>query len=81
MLRNAVTRARLRGYDWGRIARLLGRSRQGVRQRFGAVAPLRQSPTVLREAASTAEFDRIDQLKADVHRNYLWSTETDMVPW
>ena len=32
--------ARAAGYDWGRIGRLLGRSRQSVRQRFEYLAPL-----------------------------------------
>jgi hypothetical protein len=38
--RSAVLRARRSGRDWARIGRLLGRSRQAVRKRFGGVAPV-----------------------------------------
>ena len=39
----AVRLARSQGYDWGRIGRLLGVSRQAARQRFDRLAP-RMSP-------------------------------------
>jgi len=40
LLVRAVRQARSVGYDWGRISRLLGVSRQGARQRFERLAPL-----------------------------------------
>ena len=39
LLVRAVRLARDNGYDWGRIGRLLGVSRQAVRQRFDRLAP------------------------------------------
>lgn len=35
----AVTKAREHGWSWARIARLLGRSRQSVRERFQGLVP------------------------------------------
>lgn len=43
LLVRAIRLARDDGYDWGRIGRLLGRSRQSVRERFDRLAP-RQPP-------------------------------------
>ncbi|MGB8861734.1 MAG: hypothetical protein WCC60_20940, partial [Ilumatobacteraceae bacterium] len=40
LLVRAVRLARAEGYDWGRIGRLLGVSRQAARQRFERLAPL-----------------------------------------
>ena len=39
LLVRVVRLARDNGYDWGRIGRLLGVSRQAVRQRFDRLAP------------------------------------------
>lgn len=39
LLIRAVRLARAQGYDWGRISRLLGVSRQAARQRFDRLAP------------------------------------------
>ncbi len=41
VLERAVVIARNDGWNWARIGRLLGRSRQGLRQQFDAVAPRR----------------------------------------
>lgn len=38
--RSAVMKARKTGRDWARIARLMGRTRQAARQRFGAVVSI-----------------------------------------
>ncbi len=43
LLVRAIRLARDDGYDWGRIGRLLGRSRQSARQRYQRLAP-RQPP-------------------------------------
>lgn len=40
LLVRAVRLARAEGYDWARIGRLLGVSRQGARKRFESLAPL-----------------------------------------
>lgn len=40
LLVRAVRLARAEGYDWGRIARLLGVSRQSARERFQRLAPV-----------------------------------------
>lgn len=40
LLVRAVRLARAEGYDWGRIGRLLGVTRQAARQRFERLAPL-----------------------------------------
>ncbi len=47
LTRRAVARARAEGFDWGRIGRLLGISRQGARQKFPLAPPL-ASPHTLR---------------------------------
>lgn len=47
LTRRAVARARAEGFDWGRIGRLLGMSRQGARQKFALSPPL-ASPHTLR---------------------------------
>ncbi|HQZ32969.1 MAG TPA: hypothetical protein PK020_01025 [Ilumatobacteraceae bacterium] len=39
LLVRAVRLARAQGYDWGKISRLLGVSRQAARQRFDRLAP------------------------------------------
>jgi len=40
LLVRAVRLARAQGYDWGKIGRLLGVSRQAARQRFERLSPL-----------------------------------------
>ena len=40
LLQRAVALARAAGWDWGRIGRLLGVSRQAARQRYRVIAPL-----------------------------------------
>ena len=40
LLVRAVRLARAEGYDWGRVGRLLGVSRQAARQRYERLAPL-----------------------------------------
>jgi hypothetical protein len=39
LLDDALGQTRREGYDWGRIGRLLGVSRQAARQRFRGLAP------------------------------------------
>jgi hypothetical protein len=39
LLQRTVALARAEGYDWGRIGRLLGVSRQAARQRFRTIVP------------------------------------------
>ncbi|MBU6315814.1 MAG: hypothetical protein KGR47_04860 [Acidobacteria bacterium] len=40
LLQRAVARARAENWDWGRISRLLGVSRQAARQKFRVIVPL-----------------------------------------
>ena len=47
LTKRSVAIARADGYDWGRIGRLLGISRQGARQKFPC-APPTPSPHTLR---------------------------------
>jgi hypothetical protein len=49
----AVALARREGYDWGRIGRLLGMSRQAARQRFA-----RQVPRIAPSASIVDDFQR-----------------------
>lgn len=59
----AVVKARLGGYDWGQIGRLLGITRQGARQRFPDAPPRLPPSTVrrLREQRERREGERVLQ--------------------
>ena len=70
LLVRAVRLARDDGYDWGRISRLLGVSRQAARQRFERLAPL-AGPTSPRTRGRTLwERDAIElaEESADLRR-------------
>lgn len=63
----AVTLARVNGYGWGRIGRLLGMSRQGAAKRFHLAPPV-ASPSTLRAARERRrehEAERIRRILTD----------------
>ena len=83
LLVRAVRLARQEGYDWGRIGRLLGVSRQAARQRFERLAPtvggplpphLRGRTVIERDAAELAET------RADLARRRAFDGD-DPVLW
>jgi len=55
LAKKAVALARVNGYDWGRIGRLMGLTRQGARQKYGVLnaAP---SPVTARTDRSLKPF-------------------------
>ena len=77
----AVAVARREGYDWGRISRLLGISRQWARERFKN-APPRLPPHVVarnRYRSGQRETERlIEQLRSGAARVH---DDDDVVPW
>lgn len=79
----AVRLARADGYDWGRIGRLLGRSRQAVRKRFERLAPLvgPLPPALMREGLAAKEFNRFYEVLADGRRRTQWASDDDPVAW
>ena len=79
----AVRLARAAGYDWGRIGRLLGRSRQAVRQRFERLAPIvgPLPPALVRRGIAAKEFDELYQRFADARRRREFETDDDVVAW
>ena len=66
VLLHAVRQARRRGYPWARIGRLLGRSRQAMRQRFGALVPEPAPKVTARELVAQ-------------HRAYVHVTQAERV--
>lgn len=57
----AVALARREGFDWGRIGRNLGLTRQGARKKFPA-APPRQPPHIIRQTAADRDRLRTERL-------------------
>ncbi len=87
LLVRAVRLARASGYDWGRIGRLLGRSRQSVRERFDRLAPLvgPLPPGLVRAGIAAEEFDRLYYSLADARRRRDLEADeaagADIVAW
>ncbi len=84
LLVRAVRLARAAGYDWGRIGRLLGRSRQSVRERFDRLAPLvgPLPPGLVREGVAAREFNQLYESLADARRRArLEADGDDVVAW
>jgi hypothetical protein len=82
----AVALARRNGYDWGRISRLLGITRQWARTRFKD-APPRLPPHVVARDRYLAEQRRGERLLNQINSGTYRSVdddhddETDVVPW
>lgn len=80
----AVGLARRCGYDWGRIGRLLGISRQSARSRFARVLPT-VPPSQRVAARSHLETDRerlvraMNEIREQSYRDGL--TDDDTVAW
>jgi len=53
----AVMHARANGYDWGRIGRALGTSRQAARQRFGSLTLMMPPLVRARDRANRQDRD------------------------
>lgn len=89
LLERAVRLARQEGYDWGRIGRLLGRSRQSVRERFAAkekagwpaLDPL--PPHARNIGWAEEETGAFLELMADIRRRRRYDAlgDGDAVPW
>ena len=80
----AVRLARAAGYDWSRIGRLLGRSRQSVRERFDRLAPIvgPLPPALVRAEIAAREFNENYEMLADVRRRArLEADGDDVVAW
>jgi hypothetical protein len=82
--RSAIRTARREGYEWARIGRLLGRTRQAIRQRYASVdgthEPLRFEP--IDEGArlmAVIRQGRADRLRKQELAD--WEATTDVVPW
>ena len=77
----SVALARRDGYDWGRIGRLLGVSRQSARERFKS-APPRLPPHVVRRNRYLAEQRETERLIAQLDRAKTSDQdEGDVVGW
>ncbi len=83
--RRAVRMARQHGYDWGTIGRLLGRTRQSVRERFADdTEPLDPLPPHARGASDVDEYYRqLYERFADHRRRQAFCEAGDgeVVPW
>jgi hypothetical protein len=79
----AVRVARAEGYSWAQIGRLLGRSRQAVRQRFGnidgTVQPLPLGPGNDEERVMSGWYRSTACTRR--HREFLDTDPSDVVPW
>jgi hypothetical protein len=80
----SVALARREGYDWGRISRLLGITRQWARTRFKN-APPRLPPHVVARNRYLADQRRgerlLNQINNGTYRSSDDDGETDAVPW
>jgi hypothetical protein len=78
-----VHAARAEGYSWAKLGRLLGRSRQAVRQRFGGDDTRRPSLPVRPVAADERIIATWNRIKADARRRAEFEhlSPTDVVPW
>ena len=79
LMRRAVALARRDGYEWAPIGRLLGRSRQAVRQRFRSMVPV-ASPSSRRRDVTERYRAEVHELLADVRR-IREADGDDVVPW
>ena len=80
----AVALARREGYDWGRIGRLLGVSRQSARSRFiglrPTVPPSDRLGAQSHDATDRAEHTRsMNRIREDSYQQQL--ADDDVVPW
>jgi hypothetical protein len=77
----SVAVARREGYDWGRIGRLLGITRQSARERFKA-APPRLPPHVVARNRYLADEREGERLIAELGKaKRRGQDEGDVVPW
>ena len=76
LLQRAVALARREGFDWGRIGRNLGLTRQGARQKFPA-APPRQPPHVVRLARAERDQQATEQLIRRLRDGSVGTAEDD----
>lgn len=76
----AVAMARLGGYDWGRIGRLLGISRQWARDRFKN-APPRLPPHLVARNRYLAEQRKTERMFNELRSNRGGPQGDDAVPW
>ena len=77
----AVAVARREGYDWGRVSRLLGISRQWARERFKNAPPRMPPHLVARNryrSEQVATERLIEQLRSGAARA---QDDDDAVPW
>lgn len=79
----AVRFARAEGYSWAQIGRLLGRSRQAVRQRFGAIdgtpQPLPLGPRNDEERVMAYWYESTACTRR--RREFLDIDPSETVPW
>jgi hypothetical protein len=76
----SVALARREGWDWGRISRLLGITRQWARERF-KTAPPRLPPHVVAHNRYTAERRETERLIGQLGRPKRRAQDDDPVAW
>jgi hypothetical protein len=82
--RTVIRRARAHGYDWARVGRLLRRSRQAVRKRYGRFDATYESIDFDQSHASadpTAEYWRELAAIKRQERFEEWAASDDVVGW
>jgi DNA-binding transcriptional MerR regulator len=80
--RLAVLRGRRLGFSWAEIGRLLGRSRQTVRTRFGGPITIGELTWRGRPLDPQSEIHRYYAvLREDLRRERWWDERDDAVPW
>jgi hypothetical protein len=82
--RRTIRLARRRGYSWARMAGLLGRTRQGLRQRFMSIDGTWEPPDLQRVEHGEKMGLHWKRLQASLEeKRYLeeWAANGDVVPW
>jgi hypothetical protein len=76
----SVALARREGYEWSRISRLLGISRQWARERFKA-APPRLPPHVVANNRYLREIRQTEQAVLEIRRSSRRPDDDDPIAW
>jgi len=82
--RSAIRMARSRGYDWARIGRLLRRSRQAVRKKYGAIDGTFEPIFFDSPDPGVKQMAEYERWRADRKRQEEfeeWAESGDVVAW
>jgi hypothetical protein len=78
--KKAVAQARRAGFDWGRIGRLLGVTRQAARERFRVIVPTPPPHVVAMDR--NLRYDRTsERMLNDLRAPHRPDQDDDVVPW